>query len=336
MSDIPDKPPVKHEHIVKRSNTISGLVDDIMRGIKPADRPISVAGLTQSGGPWEKLYKTAAESLHQRSHLNPVPENQVQADVMSRQLEALNSLTPEKRKTLIGDLSANEKHFAELEACSNKVSEAMRAGYMPAVLEQQYLVIKGADALNQNALGFELRSIEEVRAKEKDETKKSILDRAVEDARTAMAAPFIERARLSAFLTNQTRVYQSEKTLAEALKLSIPTEALTSSFVADLKKNAAAQLSRLRIENHLLEQFDSNLARFELQAKDGAITQEELEAARIRGGDDNFRALTDFLSDNYKYLTGKHWSLFGKDGITRSDIIEYQKERDKKINDLKI
>lgn len=320
---------------MQRSKTVGGLVDDCVRGIK-SGRPISAAQLTQSGISWKNFESIARETLHKHFSLNTHVEDQVKTAVLSRQLDELDKSDQDERKALIQHLLENEKLLAELDACSGKVSEALRAGYMPAVIEQQYKVISISDAIDSNTLLFELKTIAKTREHKADPTKSAILDQQLEDVRAALAVRFIERCRLSAFLQKDKKVYQAEKMLDEALKQQIPPEALKSPFVADLKSNATRQLARMHVENNLLEQFDYNLPKFGKKEKDGFITQEELKNALARGSDDSFRVFTQFLTDNYKYLTRKHWTIFSKEGITRSDIVDYEREREKNINDLKI
>lgn len=275
MSDLPDKPPMKHEHIIERSKTVDGLFDDTIRG---ANKP-----------------------AHPRS---------VSVD--------------------------NEHKLSEMEKSAARVKDALSHGYFPGAIETQYEVIKCADALQKNALLSELEQLKDAHKKAGEESVRSSLDESIEDCRVALAAPFIERARLAAFLNSDKKPYQAEKMLAEAMKVQVPRVCMDSGFVRDLHKNAEEQLSKLHFENHLLELYDANLSKFGVAGSDPVLTQEALDAARAHAGNPEFLALVNYLSRNFKSLTKNHFTLFGKDGIKRSDIVNYEKERAKNINDLKL
>lgn len=336
MSDLPAKAPMKHEQMVEGSRTVDGLLDDTVRGITFGEHPWSITTVVPPSDTWQQFFHSARESSQKRSLPDRPVEERVQSRVLSAQLDELNKLPTQERKALVQALVENEERFSAIEKSSSKVRDALRAGYMPAVIETQQNVVSNADLINQRALAFEVQSIKKTASEEQDDSSKAILNGALEQARIFMAAPFIERARQSAFLSNDRKVFQAEKMLAEAVKTQIPAEAYASPFVIGLSKNAGKQLDRLKVENHLLESYNANLGKLQISSRDGEITQQELNSAMAKGGDSSFHALAEFLSDNYKYLTRKHFSLFGKEGIRRSDIVDYVKERSRNINDLDI
>lgn len=336
MSELPDVTPIRHELKVERSHTVDGLFDDTIRGIGTVARPASLGeSISQPASDWNRLYTSVRQSLKERERSADSAETRTGTEVLEEQLDGLNRLNPRERGSLLGSLLTNEKSFSSMEEAANKTREALRAGYMPAVIEQQQLVVKAGDSLSSNALSFELASLRRLQ----DKTGKGngeVLDTAIEETRQAMAAPFIERARLATFLNKDQKPYQAERMLAESMNVQIPAEALNSQMVRDLRKSASEELNKLRVQNNLVELYDKNLSRLDIAGKDGIITEDEIKAARVTNKDENFRALADFLSENYKNLTRRHWSFFGKDGITRADILDYARERSRTINDLKL
>jgi hypothetical protein len=325
---------MKHEQIMQRSKTVDGLLDDALRGANQAARPWSISELAPASSSWVQIYQSAKQNLDAKQ-LGAAPEKQIQNRVLHQQLDSLNKESAGDRKEMLGALIDNDKHFSSMEASASKVQEALLHAYYPAAIEIQQSIVANADKINSKALAFELDAMKHCKKGLQDESEKAALDKAIEESRSAMATPFIERARLASMLLADKKPFQAEKMLDEALKTQIPAESAESPFVKDLRKNAGDQLSRLRVENHLLEMYDANLSRLGISS-DGVLTTDKLKAARAKGGDDNFKALTEFLNDKYSYLTRKHWTLFGQDGIRRSDIIEFEKERSKNINDLKL
>lgn len=336
MSEFPEKAPMQHEHIVERSRTVAGLFDDTIRGANRAERPWSVADLAPSfKSNWTRLYHDAKEAL-QNGALEHVPEKQAQNSVILLQLEKMNDMRAQERNDLLGRLLLNEQRFSLLEESAAKVQEALRVGYFPAVMEQQAKIIKTADAINQKTLSFELGTILAAGKKRVEGKQETALVTAAESVRTAMAAPFIERARMAAFMLSDKKPYQAERLLNEAMQAQIPADAMESNYVKELRKNASEQLYRLRVENHLVELYDANLSKLDFAPQDGVLTRAELEAASQKTQDENLLALTDFLCSNFNYLTRNQWSLFGKTGIRRADLVDYEKQRAKGINDLRL
>lgn len=334
MSELPDVAPIRHEMKVERSHTVDGLFDDTIRGIGMGGRPVSLGeNIPEPSSDWNKLYTSVKQTLQERERSADSADPTGTA-ALKEQLEGLNRLRPSERNTMLSSLLTNEKSLSTMEEAANKTREALRAGYMPAVIEQQYEVVKAGDSLSSKAILFELDSLRHLQ--EKQGKGSDSLGNAIEETRQAMAAPFIERARLATFLNKDQKPYQAEKMLGEALSVQIPPEALNSQMVRDLRKNASEELNKLRVQNNLVDLFDKNLSRLDIANKDGIVTEDEIKSARASSKDENFKVLADFLSDNYKDLSGRHWSFFGKAGITRSDILDYAKERSRTINDLKL
>lgn len=335
MSELPEKAPVKHEHIVERSSTVDGLFDDTIRGANKSEKPWTVTELNSfSGDSWNKFYSVAKQSLQSHAVKDDSAEQTARSLAMSQQLEALNRSGD--RAALIQKLIHNDGELGVMHESAGRVQNALRTGNLSAARELQNGVIKAADALNHNALSFELSCLKSARKKSGSPKVSAELDRSEEDLRVLMASAFVERVRQAAFLSAEKKPYQAEKMLQEAMHTQIPSQCMESGFVKDLQKNAGKQLSSLRVENNLLDLYDGNLAKFDITGKDGIVSLDQINAARSKSTDEGFTALADFLSSHYNYLVGKHFNIFGKDGIRRSDIVEYEKERSSKINDMKL
>ena len=335
MSDLPEKAPIKHEEIVQRSDTVDGLLDDAIGGIKSGGRLWNVGELAGSSADWNKVWRNAERNLKQEGASASSLEKRAQNFVLLDQLERLNKLPAGQRKEMLGSLLNAEANYDSFEKNWETVRGALRTGNLSIAVDVQRRLIGDLDRINPDALLFEFKSIENLSNQEKDAGMSDLLNKTLENARCSLAAPFIERARLASIMLADAKVYQAEKVLEEAMKTRIPPESMQSPYLRELRKNLFASLKNLKVENNLLELYDQNLARLDIDSKDGLVSKEELSKAASKSSDENLKALADFLEGKYKYLTRKHWSFLGNEGISRSDIVNYVNERSKRINDLK-
>ncbi len=336
MNDLPEKAPIKHEQIVQRSDTVDGLLDDTIGGVRSGGRLWSVSEFARSGADWSRVFANAQKSLKLEGVSGAAIEEKARNAVLLDQLARLNSFSEGQRKEMLGALLNTEKQYDLIEKNSEALRGALRTGNLDIAIEVQQRLVSDLDLINPKALVFEFESIENRRKQEHEPALLEFLDLSLENARCSLAAPFIERARLASILLAGGRVYQAEKILEQAMKTTIPSESMESPYLKELRRNTALSLRSLKVENNLLELYDQNLSRLDIDSKDGLVSKEELSKAASKDNDENLKSLADFLDSKYQYLTRKHWSFLGHDGISRSDIVNYVNERAKKINDLKL
>jgi hypothetical protein len=322
---------------MQRPRSLDQLLDATVLDIPVSNKPWSLTDFhPKSEDPWQKILSSAKEAITQ-SNAKPLPaDKRAQMLTMTQQLYTLNSLSDAERKNLLQALLESEHQIAALEKSLEKVHEVMRYGLVREAIEKQHEVVSAADAISRKAILFEFDSLDKARKKNRDPAIDQTLSDELDDICATMSAPMIERVRLSALLNFNKNVYQAEKMLDEAMRTVLPSEAMQSAYVKELKGNAIERLAQLRVENHLLEVYDKNSGKLVISPKEKVISEDALKAAKAKSGDEDFRVLTEFLSNNFRYLTRKHWLFFGKSGITRADILDYVKERSKDINDLNL
>lgn len=339
MSDYQDKPQVEQRQMIERPSTLQDLFDSERRGLKPDFKAEVALELSQHTSEFESAWKQNFDKLKealgsQAPDARLAPERRAQIEVVSQQLDDLNELKPGERVAMFKAFKDNSTKMAEVQAASDKVQMAMKAGYMPAAEDGQRDVVRLVSSLNQKATAAVIASTEKVLARENDPATKAVLEKSLDDARSIIAAPFIERARLGAFLLNDQKPYQAEVALNEALNVPVADEGWKLKSSSDLRQNVKEQILQLHVQNNLAELFDQNLDKFD-SSHDKRVDSDELKAAQGKG-DETFAALTKFLTDNYAYLTRHHWPIVSKPGISGDDIKDYVQERSKQINDLKL
>jgi hypothetical protein len=341
VTDFHDKPPIEQRQIVERSSTLQDLFDGERRGLKAEFKADVIPELSQHTSAFElawkqnfgKLKDTLGSQLTSSDN-QLTPQKRAQIEVMFQQLDDLNEMQPGERVQLFKAFKDNSATMVQAQAASDKVQQAMKAGFMPAALDGQRAVVSLVSSLNQKATGSVIASTEKVLAREKDPAVKSVLEANLDDARSIIAAPFVEKARLGAFLLNDQKPYQAEKILDEALSAPVAGEGWKLKSNRDLRQNVKEQTLQLHVQNNLADLFDQNLGKLDPD-HDKHVDLNELKASQGKG-DETFAALTKFLTDNYTYLTRHHWPIVSKAGISSDDIKDYVQERSKAINDLKL
>lgn len=338
MSDFHDKPPLEQRQIVDRSVTFQDLFDSERRGIAPQFRAEVVSELGSHAGEfenaWRQNFTRLKDSLSAQKEGHLTPDRRAQLEIMSQQLDDLNDMKPGERIALFKAFRDNSTHMAEARTASNAVREAITAGFLPAAESSQRKVIDAVGQLNPRATMAVIFSTEKVLARETDPEIKAALQRSLDDARSVLAAPFIEGARMGAILLNNKKPYQAEAALDNALAASVPGAGWQLQANRDLRQNVKEKTQELHVQNNLSDLFEKNLAVYG-STEDRHIDADELKAAAGKG-DENVNALTKFLTENYAYLTRHHWPIVSKPGISDDDIKAYVQERSRQINDLRL
>jgi hypothetical protein len=341
VSDFHDRPPTEQRQLVDRSSTLQDLFDSERRGQKPEFKADVSSELSQHTtefeGAWRQNFgklKDVLGSQLQSQEGQLTPQRRAQIEVMSQQLDDLNDMKPGERVSMFKAFKDNSTRLAEAQAASDRVQQAMKAGFMPAAEDCQRDVVRLVSSLNQKATVAVIASTEKVLAREDSPEVKAVLESSLDDARSIIAAPFIERARLGAFLLNDQKPYQAEKVLEEALNVPVAGDGWKLRSNRDLRQNVKEQTLQLHVQNNLAELFEQNIGKLD-PSNHKRVDSAELTAAQGKG-DETFVALTKFLTDNYTYLTRHHWPIVSKPGITSADIKDYVQERSKQMNDLKL
>jgi hypothetical protein len=189
-----------------------------------------------------------------------------------------------------------------------------------------------ADSINGTGLQNEANSIRDAIAHNNDSKMTPVLNAELNEAKAVMAAPFMERVRLAALQLKNGSEVQAEETLTQALKAPVPAEAWSLQSLKNLRDDVTAQRDQLHAENNLLPLFNQSLAKLSIITGRQDITRSDFSAPCLK--DPQFGALTKFLSSHYDSLTKGHTMFQYNQGITRSDIENFVKERNKHLNDF--
>lgn len=219
----------------------------------------------------------------------------------------------------------------KLSSEQREVGDLIRHSMFRDAITKQNKVIDTSDALNASKLGLEIRSLEAAVNKQANPESKKQVGKELESARFLIAAPFVERARRASFELRAGQETQAEKTLQEALAVALPEEALASPQIISLLADARDQRDELRVKNDLLDQWDTYIEKLSKVTGRKDLRKSDLTPSALT--DPQFGALNRFLLKNYDELTKKNW-FWSSDGISRSYIQDYIRQRNSKINDF--
>jgi hypothetical protein len=333
MSNLADRPPLEHKSF-ERSASLDSLFVTTMRGAAtPVDGSVVSTPVLQNSD-WRNTYTKLKSALLAQSENNDAPAAAAKAKIFTDQLERLNSLPAADRVATIKSLKGIDSQISQAQQSFDKVHQSLAAHNMRLAFDTQSELIKTVDSLNTKEISSRIGGMQRVLNAEKNPAVKGEIQESIDDAQCLLASPFIERTRLAVMQLQDNRYYQAEKTLNEALAMQIPGAALQSPQIKALKDDARTQTDDLNLQNNLQQVFNTYLPKLDLH-HEGFVSKQDLkEAANSSASDPTLKNLTQFLSNNYDYLTVGHPWLIGKNGITRNDIDAYAKNRSKQTNDI--
>jgi hypothetical protein len=333
MSNLADRPPVEHKSF-ERSATVDGLFVTTMRGaVIPLEGSVASTTLPQNSQ-WQNTYTKLKSTLLTQSQNDNAPAIAAKAKILTDQLEALNLLPTPDRVATLKSLKSIDSQISLAQRSFDKVHESLAVHNLRQAFDTQNELISTVDKLNANEISSRIHGMQRVSDSEQNPAVKGEIQESIKDAQCLLASPFIERARLAAMQIQDNRFYQAAKTLNDALALQIPQEALQSPQIKALKEDARVKAADLNLQNNLQQVFNQYLPTLDIH-HEGFVSRQDLKDATKNGiSDASLKTLTQFLSDNYDYLTTGHPWLFGKNGITRTDIDSYAKNRNKQMNDI--
>ncbi len=333
MSNLADRAPLEHRSF-ERSASLDGLFITTMRGaVFPVDGSVASNPALQKSD-WRSTYTKLQSALSTQSENNDAPVAAAKAKIFKDQLERLNSLPTVVRVATLKSLKDIDSQISQAQQSFDKVHESLAVHNLRLAFETQNELIKTVDTLNTKEISARISGMQRVSRIENNESVKREIQESIKDAQCLLASPFIERTRLAVMQLQDNRFYQAAKTLNEALALQIPAEALRSPQIKALQEDASIKAADLNVQNNLQQVFNKYLPTLDIH-HEGFVSREDLKDATKNGDtDSSFKTLTQFLSDNYDYLTAAHPWLIGKNGITRDDIETYAKNRSKQTNDI--
>lgn len=314
----------------RRPETVDALFTATMIGIKDT-MPKNVSSLLSDGGQnWSGSYERVKEQLDKQSTAGDT-KTAANARVMMEQLEKLNNMPATERTAYLRSLSSADQKTDGLNSNQDDVKSKLMYSKGEAINKQKDSV-NLADSINGTGLQNEANSIRDAIAHNNDSKMTPVLNAELNEAKAVMAAPFMERVRLAALQLKNGSEVQAEETLTQALKAPVPAEAWSLQSLKNLRDDVTAQRDQLHAENNLLPLFNQSLAKLSIITGRQDITRSDFSAPCLK--DPQFGALTKFLSSHYDSLTKGHTMFQYNQGITRSDIENFVKERNKHLNDF--
>lgn len=244
-------------------------------------------------------------------------------------VQRLQQLSQSDLSSWLENAAQQARVFEQLSALSAAVSRQAVNGFAPVLLDEQRKVVTLTDKVNMTMLTDEAKDIELAISRAQSPAVRSHLQRQLEDKRWQLAAPFVERARLTGFLLDAQRPYQAERVLEAALAQDIPPEALKSPILMALRHDAQLRLAELKVENRLVTNYDKYLPALDLD-KDGQVSADELQSAKTATGDEKLRQLAEYLDKKHSHVTGRGTRY----GITRDAVLDFARARAAKLKEI--